>query len=457
MQHERPKPATLLRARVPCPHCWEQFSPEESLWVAAHPDLLGDPQIGSDHAQRFLPTRFTVDGRAIDARGSVCQDLACPKCHLSVPRALLEMGPLFVSSLGTPSCGKSYFLASMIWQLRQTLPTDFALSLSDADPASNRMLNDYEQLQFFNPDREALVRLRKTEEQGDLYDSVRYGDHVVAYPRPFLFGLRPLKTHPNHDRMAQVARILCLYDNAGESFEPGKDTTLNPVTRHLARSQALWFLFDPTQDPRFRDACRGISNDPQFTNLAVTRRQDIVLHEVADRVRKLTGLPQTARHARPLMVIVTKYDAWHRLFGPERLDPPWVRGSGSFCALDLEQIERVSAQLRALLVRYSPDVVSAAEAFCEHVTYLPSSATGCAPEFDPKSGQVGLRPGKMRPMWAEVPLLLTMCRWCRGLVPWLNQARRSPISANGANQNGEAQTPTRPETLRGAASDLEGG
>jgi len=35
---------------------------------------------------------------------------------------MYEMAPLFLSIMGTPSCGKSYFLASMTWQLRQTFP-----------------------------------------------------------------------------------------------------------------------------------------------------------------------------------------------------------------------------------------------------------------------------------------------------------------------------------------------
>ena len=59
-------------------------------------------------------------------------------------------------------------------------------------------------------------------------------------------------------------RALGLYDNAGEHFLPGRDTLGSPVTRHLARSRVLFFLFDPTQDPRFRKACSGKMHDPQM-------------------------------------------------------------------------------------------------------------------------------------------------------------------------------------------------
>ena len=148
----------------------------------------------------------------------------------------------------------------MTWQLRQVLPIHFNVAFTDADPASNRVLNECEESLFLHPDEAALVPLgnliRKTELQGELYDTVAYGQQTVSYPRPFLFTMQPREGHPAGDR-ARPARMLCLYDNAGEHFQPGQDTTSSPVTRHLAQSRAIIFLFDPTQDPRFRAACRG--------------------------------------------------------------------------------------------------------------------------------------------------------------------------------------------------------
>src|SRR4051812_13981506 len=302
-----------LRNRVTCPHCWNIFPPEQALWIAQHPDLVGEPRLGDDQHQRFMPTRFTVDGAALDSRGFACHGLACPRCHLAVPRSLFETEPLFLSILGAPSCGKSYFLASMTWQLRKVLPKNFSLAFGDADPVSNDRLHGYEGLQFLNPDQDALVAIEKTETQGDLYDTVLFADQAVSYPRPFLFTVQPRDIHPNYQKFS---RILCLYDNAGESFLPGEDTAINPHTRHLALSRALLFLFDPTQDPRFRNACAGKSADPQMQGrtqrLARERavRQETILLEAAARVRRYTGLAQNAKHRRPLVVIVTKYDSW---------------------------------------------------------------------------------------------------------------------------------------------------
>src|SRR5206468_11353246 len=92
--------ALQLLRRTTCPHCWTAFAPEEALWISAHSDLLGDPRLGPDQLQRFLPTRFNIDGNAIDAKGLVSHSLACPRCHLGIPRAVLEMETFFVSILG---------------------------------------------------------------------------------------------------------------------------------------------------------------------------------------------------------------------------------------------------------------------------------------------------------------------------------------------------------------------
>lgn len=406
----------LLR-EITCPHCWQKYAPQDSLWISQHPDLLGDPRLGAEQQIRFLPTRFTVEGQALDARGAACQGLACPNCHLPVPRAMLEMKHVFFSILGTPASGKSYFLTSMVWQLRQVLP-QFGLAFNDADPTANRTLHEYEELQFLNPDRDALVAIRKTELQGDLYDTVLYGEQAVSYPRPFLFSVRPLDSHPHRADAAELSRAMCLYDNAGEHFLPGADTASSPVTRHLARSHVLFYLFDPTQDPRFRQACEGQTDDPQMRDRARTIRQELVLQEAADRVRRYAGLAQNARHARPLVVIVTKFDAWRSLLKLDQLDTAAAirpRPDG-LAALDLDAVESMSRNLRAVFLRFSPEIVAAAESFAEQVIYIPVSALGRGPEIDPRTGALGVRPRDVRPMWVEIPFLYALCRWSKGVI-----------------------------------------
>ena len=385
-----------LQARVTCPHCWNEFPPERALWIAQHPDLVGDPRLGADQPQRFLPTRFNVQGAAIDARGFACHGLACPRCHLAVPRPVFEMRPMFLSILGSPASGKSYFLAAMTWRLRSVLPKYFAVGFNDADPALNHRLQEYESLQFLNPNQEALVAIEKTEAQGDLYDTVLYGDQAVSYPRPFVFSLLPLDGHPNLRASGKVARSICVYDNAGESFLPGSDTPTSPVTRHLALSRVLLFLFDPTQDMRYRRLCGGKTDDPQMMERSERLqreravRQETILSEAAQRVRRYAGLAESQKHDRPLIVVVTKFDSWKHLLAGATL--PGVRVAGhleNHCAVNLEGVEDVSKLVRNLLWKISPEIVSSAESFASQVLYVPVSATGRGPETDPNTGVSG--------------------------------------------------------------------
>ena len=107
---------------------------------------------------------------------------------------------------------------------------------------------------------------------------------------------REAARHFQRHSAAAAARVLCVYDNAGESFLPGADTAASPVTRHLAQSRVLLFLFDPTQDMRFRRLCRGTTNDPQMLERSERLererpvRQETILAEAAQRVRRSTGL-----------------------------------------------------------------------------------------------------------------------------------------------------------------------
>lgn len=411
-----------LLQHIVCPHCWESFPSENVVWISEHQDLLGDNRLGPDAKHRFLPTRFTPDGSALDAKGFPCYSLACPKCHLILPRPLLEMNTLFVSILGTPASGKSFFLGAMTWELRRILPHLFNISFLDADNVCNQTLTLYEESLFLNKNSDQFIPLgdliEKTQLVGsNLYDSVNYGDQTVEYPRPFLFSFQPGEKHPARMSGKSLSRVLCLYDNAGEHFQPGLDTTASPVTRHMAHSSLLLYLFDPTQDPRFRKLCEASEKGPQLTTTANVTRQEIYLNEAASRVRRYAGLPQNAKHKRPLIVVLTKCDVWDHLLGEPLEEEPWRVSSKGIAGIDRELVENRSQQSRELLLRVTPEIVASAEGFAENVLYVPSSALGKAPQRCEETGKPVIRPEDIKPRWVTVPLLYGLARWSKGLIP----------------------------------------
>jgi hypothetical protein len=406
------------------------------LWISRHAELLGDPVVGSDASSRFLPSRFTVDGDALDARGAVCQELACPGCHLSLPRSCLEIEPLFMSIVGVPASGKSYFLTSMTWELRHLLAKQFSVLFNDADTVANRILNEYEELLFLPGEPDRLVAIRKTEVHGvALYDQIKRGRQTISLPRPFLFTFKPTGSHPNAAQASKASRLLCLYDNAGESFDPGEDTAASPVTQHLAHSRVMMFLYDPTQDARFRDRCRAVSNDPQLDGRS--RRQETVLLEAIARVRRYTRLPAGEKHDKPLMVIVPKADVWGKLIGLDLDREPVLPGTvnrGTLSGVDAGRVESTSAAIRSLLADVAPEFIAAVEDFAKHIIYIPVSAMGCGPEREPGQDGLFVRAGNIKPKWVTVPILYAFSKWATGLIapavshPQPNQVKSSVLS-----------------------------
>lgn len=412
---------TQLVPEVVCPNCWERFPPEAIYYIATEPSLIGDRRLGSNAPQRFLPSRFHPDGRAIDPHGGACHELACPHCHLEVPRSLLECPTIFASIFGSPSSGKSYLLATMTHQLRQTLPRRFATNFSDADPKANAVLHEYENTLFSGVQEDGWVTLPKTDVAGDRYRSVDFGSKILIYPQPCFFHVSPAANHEHEADPATVARTLCLYDNAGESFEAGQDHVSNPVTQHLARSGILLYVFDPLQEPAFRKAIgaaeAAATLDAQLQG-GVVYRQDVMLAEVARRIRQYHGLPAAARHQVPLVVAVTKFDAWQQLAGGRRLAEPWAsKGPVGPASLRMDVIEKISGAVRALLLKHAPAIVATAESFVEPqlIFYVPVSATGGPPTLSPE-GELRFEAGSVAPMWAEVPMLVGLATAAPGLV-----------------------------------------
>lgn len=405
-----------LRKHIVCPYCWSIFPPEDAYWISEHPEIAEDPLLDNpDEKLRFLPSRFDVTGNAIDERGVCCQELACPKCRLLIPRDAFELAPFLLSVVGTPSSGKSYFLAAMTWALRNMLSKEFKLAFTDSDPKLNKIINEYERLQFFNPDKEKYVKIEKTQEEGGMYNTVKYSaENVVTYPSPFFFTVRPAQNHPQAKAAEDDARIITLYDNAGESFDPGKDVATNQVTRHLAKADSIFFLYDPTQDPAFREACFRVTNDPQVVNPRAVRndRQDIVFNNMTALVRKHAGLLRSQKHNKPVIIVITKSDIWSPLLGEDFLGAsPYVKHPQlGINFLRKKRIESTSDTLRSLMMDYAPGLVSAADAFSEDVTFLPVSATGVSPSFNEQKQQLGIRPMDVRPNWIEVPLIYSMTK-----------------------------------------------
>lgn len=417
-----------LLKEVVCPHCWATFEPEDVLWIAEDPTLVGDDRLGESERIRFLPTEYDEFGTPVDARGATCRDMACPRCHLKIPAPALDSPPVFMSIVGAPACGKSYYLASSTWSLRRTLPSRFQIAFTDADPAMNHRIRQYESLQYEDGGR-GLVRIDKTQEQGDLYDAVRIGEQTVVLPQPFVF-LAAKANEPSGDDpdSKSYSRMICLYDNAGESYLPSNDLSSSPVTRHLLQSKCVFFLYDPTQDAQFRreyvrryhDATL-FDSSAKTTDAGIVVSQEAIFVETARRIRSLRHMTTNDRFNDLLVVIVPKADVWARLspnLAALLVKNPYSRRSGSeLYGLRIDKVETASRETRELLSRLTPAFISTVESFAKDVVYIPVSATGVPPSVDAETNASGFRVEDMKPVWATAPMLYALSRLAPDLVP----------------------------------------
>lgn len=378
--------------------------------------------MGSEAQKRFLPSRFDYHGFAIDETGGRCESIACPNCRLPVPRILCETWPMYLSVLGAPASGKSYFLASSIWQARQRL-SDFQINFVDADPVANQVISRNEKKLFLNEEPDKLVAVLKTETDGELYQMVHFGGRRELFAKPFVFSVSPSEDHrlgKNAREVAKNARALCLYDNAGEHFLPNLEAELSPATSHLALCKALIFVFDPIQHPNFRKKLRAFSSDPQLGGTFPTFRQDEILQEAAKRIRKKSNVSETEKLNKPLIVVVNKFDVWRPLTPKLTIDciSPYVRLDGGI-AINHVVMLKVSKYVEQLLKQFAPEIVTTCKAFSRDVIYIPLSPLGRSPEIEEHNGtlSLGVRPRSIEPIWAEVPLVYALSLQNSRLVP----------------------------------------
>jgi hypothetical protein len=203
------------------------------------------------------------------------------------------------------------------------------------------------------------------------------------------------------------------------------------------------FLFDPTQDIRFRQrlAPSGTARDPQLAPDSRAARQDHLLVEMARRIRLHGGLGAQERIPKPLFLVLSKSDVWDSLLrdgAGAQLDvrtPPYFAARPGLGGLSIQRVDAVSARVRALLLELAPELVAAAEDAFERVVYVPVSALGSSPQRDPATGLLRVRVSDIVPRWVTVPFVYTIARWSTKLVA---SDRSAPSDADRAPGGEEA-------------------
>lgn len=388
-----------------CPICWFKFDRGDCLNIAVHASLRGDPELGEDHMQRFFATSYNDRGQALDAMGMTTTDLACPHCRRKLPPGFLDMPNHIFSIVGAPSSGKSYYLSVLVKMLQASLFKNFEIGFRDADPSHNVILTQMK-TQLFSAATPQDAALAKTELEGSLYETLPRQGRKVRLPRPFVFRVSPFSQE--RDGFSVV-----FYDNAGEHFEPTRNSADSPGAQHIAVASGIFFLFDPLHNTDFKSRLTGVE-DPQMAKQKLDQ-QDVILAESEVRIKSLLGMDTRDRIATPLAVMVGKCDTWEHLLGAEPLLPVVVDGR-----MSQEHLQANSKRIRSLLMEVCPEIVSNAESISSKVRYFAISPLGSSPvTFMDRDGveKIGPDPKKIKPRYVEDPTLWVLSQIAPDFVP----------------------------------------
>lgn len=394
------------KGKYTCPVCWLKFNAGDVMSIASHPDLMGDDILGRDSMKRFWAERFNARGQALDEMGLPCTDLACPHCRRKLPPHFLDMDAHIFSIIGAPSSGKSYYLASLVHEMSRTAGVKFNLTWRDADPSGNTMLNEVVN-RLFSSDTPEEASLSKTDLEGALYEEFYRHGRMVKLPKPFIFDVSL-----NGSRKPPLS--LVFYDNAGEHFEPGRNSEDSPGAQHVAVADGLFFLFDPTTSRPFKKII-GNKEDPQLYQKGKLDQQEVIMAETITRISTVLNLRSGQRINKPLAVMVGKCDLWE-----EYLDTP-LRPIYCNGGISQSVIQSNSDTIRRFLLNLHPALCTAAESLSTDVRYFAISQLGCSPkEFtDPVYGgtKIGPDPNMLNPRYVCDPTYWVLSRLSSDFIP----------------------------------------
>ena len=396
----------LADNEILCPVCWLRFAKGDAMHIAVHDDLRGDPILGEDAPLRFHATRFNDTGQALDAMGMTCLDVACPHCRRKLPTEFLQTPHHIFSIVGAPSSGKSYYLSVLAKVLPRTLFNQYGVVFKDSDPTGNANLTTMKNRLFTGSTPEQLY-LDKTNLEGAMYEKILRHGREVSLPKPFIFSVAA-----KGDGGTNCGLIF--YDNAGEHFEPGIDEANSPGAQHVAAAASVFFLFDPTANIEFRQKLAG-HHDPQLQHSDRLDQQDIILAEMAVRIKRLLHLAGGRKIASPLVMLIGKSDVWLHLIGAECLKSP-LRPTG----LDLRIVAANSRLIRDFVQSLCPEIVANAESLAQKVVFFPVSSFGHSPLKLP-DGRIAPDPNKLNPQGVDTPMIWALSQIMPGLIPVLGQ------------------------------------
>jgi hypothetical protein len=151
---------------------------------------------------------------------------------------------------------------------------------------------------------------------------------------------------------------------------------------------------------------------------SIDQRQDLILIEVANRVRRLRGLSAYDRLPFRILLALSKADIWGAVTEPPiAADFGGFRAAQSIAVPPRDVLQRADATCRDFLARYMPELLATARALDPDVRIVPFSGLGTAPSSATMGARLAIRPRDVKPVWPAAPLVVALAEAEPALFP----------------------------------------
>lgn len=357
----------LFTSKEICPFCFYTFSPSEIRFRCMNPNCPGispDPEYATARgygavrmgrvlapARKLLSAGFPHEVICDDC-GIVSRTPLCPECHFELPPDIGQIDQRIIAIIGGRATGKSHYIASLIYRLRQETGQKFHFSV--------RMLGENTQ--------ERWIR--------DFYTPLFVHKTVLPPTPPAAVDSRvkvPLIFRITFEE-AEYKRALNIsfFDSAGEDMT--SLTMMSIQNRYISHADGIIFLLDPLQILYIRSQLK-VATMPSIDPKA---SPEYIVGNLCELFEREHQVPANKKVKIPVAFTLSKIDTLVPILRP---GSALLRSGDHAGYLDLDDIQSVNTEVANYMASWiNPNFCNVIHSKFASYSYFGVSSLGEQPD-----------------------------------------------------------------------------
>ncbi len=363
----------LFDKSIICPYCFQRFPAGKVQWrcnsyfCKQQDKLEDDPAFFKYHQSVKLQQPHILGGRIKVKNGFAqcdkCNEVTniriCPECHSALPDTKEN---IIISIVGAPGAGKSYYVGTLLRQLRTHIHT-FGCSFKYTTKNDEKLY-----MSKFKANFDKGMKLEKTQQPTD-------EDNFLSANTPLLCDLR--------DKNG-ADRTFTFFDAAGENFDDV--AIMDAVAKYIQHSTAILLLLDPLQIETVRNTLKTENAKADVREGETILSYDDILNNLISVIRSQKRMAKKTIIDIPLAIAFSKWDLIEH--SPELCQGSTVSTGDSphfKNGFDAANCDNVSAEIEGLLAHWGCEnfLLTVQQNFSKY-KFFGVSAIGAAPEANGK-------------------------------------------------------------------------